>query len=459
MEGAARFLSAEGGLADQVRADRRAVPARRADRSRAAAATSRSELPRCRASWRSAICRWPRTTATASSTRSRFSMRLDEHVAVIGQSGSGKNELALLLARLMRPTGGRITIGGHDLARAAAGRGRPPHRLCRRDARTCSPARCATICCSGCATGRCAPAEYDDEADARRRARQAEEARRSGNIDFDLHADWVDYDAAGVDERRGIVGAHRRGAGAARFRDRRLQFRPALAVRSGAAPGADRAAARGAARAARPPRRRRHHQAGRDLSTRSATTPTPASPKTCCSARRSARSSISRRWPTTLMCCAVLDKVGLTEDLIEAGRQVAATMIEMFADLPPDHEFFEQFSFISAERPAGIRRHPQRDRQRRRRRRCARSSAQKLLSLPFRLIAARHRLDVLDERDAAAPPRSAARLPPRPAGGGAAGRSSSSIPSATTPRPRCRTTFCSARSPTARPMRRCGCRR
>ena len=44
----------------------------------------------------------------------------------------------------------------------------------------------------------------------------------------------------------------------------------------------------------------------------------------------------------------VLDKVGLTDDLVEAGRQVAATMIEMFADLPPDHEFFEQFSFISA---------------------------------------------------------------------------------------------------------------
>ncbi len=26
-----------------------------------------------------------------------------------------------------------------------------------------------------------------------------EEARRSGNIDFDLHADWVDYEAAGVE--------------------------------------------------------------------------------------------------------------------------------------------------------------------------------------------------------------------------------------------------------------------
>ena len=44
----------------------------------------------------------------------------------------------------------------------------------------------------------------------------------------------------------------------------------------------------------------------------------------------------------------VLDQLGLTDDLVEAGRQVAATMTEMFAGLPPEHEFFEQFSFIGA---------------------------------------------------------------------------------------------------------------
>src|SRR5829696_3105897 len=45
-----------------------------------------------------------------------FSMRLDEHVAIVGQGGSGKSELGLLLARLARPTGGRVTVGGHELA-------------------------------------------------------------------------------------------------------------------------------------------------------------------------------------------------------------------------------------------------------------------------------------------------------------------------------------------------------
>jgi len=43
-----------------------------------------------------------------------FTVSLADHIAVIGQAGSGKSELALLLARLIAPTGGRITIGGLD---------------------------------------------------------------------------------------------------------------------------------------------------------------------------------------------------------------------------------------------------------------------------------------------------------------------------------------------------------
>ena len=42
-------------------------------------------------------------------------MEAADTVAILGQSGSGKGELGLLLARLVRPSGGRITIGGHNL--------------------------------------------------------------------------------------------------------------------------------------------------------------------------------------------------------------------------------------------------------------------------------------------------------------------------------------------------------
>ena len=40
------------------------------------------------------------------------------------------------------------------------------------------------------------PAEYKPAA-ARRRSKQLREARLSGNTDLDIHADWLDYEAAG----------------------------------------------------------------------------------------------------------------------------------------------------------------------------------------------------------------------------------------------------------------------
>ncbi len=40
---------------------------------------------------------------------------------------------------------------------------------------------------------------------------------------------------------------------------------------------------------------------------------------------------------------------GLTADLTQMGREIAATMIDIFTDLPPDHFLFEQFSFIRSE--------------------------------------------------------------------------------------------------------------
>ncbi len=152
----------------------------------------------------------------------------------------------------------------------------------------------------------------------------------------------------------------------------------------------------------------------------------------------------------------VLDKVGLVDDLVEAGREVAETMVELFADLPPDHAFFEQYSFIGAndlpEFAAILGRAEKGGASA-----LAKPDRTKLLSLPFKLIPARHRLDVIDEpmqqRLLEARRVFRADLPPE----GAGARSSSSTPSATTPPPRCRTTSCSARSPMARRTPRCGC--
>src|SRR6266849_3648089 len=132
-----------------------------------------------------------------------FTVEPAEHVAIIGQSGSGKSELALLLARLAQPTSGRITIGGKDIADlpvAVIGRrigyvGNTPYVF---------TGTLRDNLLLGLRHRPLRPTEYD-EATTRRRARELFESRRSGNIDLDLNADWIDYESAGVSDSAGLA--------------------------------------------------------------------------------------------------------------------------------------------------------------------------------------------------------------------------------------------------------------
>jgi ABC-type transport system involved in cytochrome bd biosynthesis fused ATPase/permease subunit len=71
-------------------------------------------------------------------------------------------------------------------------------------------------------------------------------------------------------------------------------------------------------------------------------------------------------------------------------------MVELFADLPPDHEYFRQFSFISADDLPEYRALTSRpdwtklDR-------LSPEDRQRLIALTFKLAPARHRLELLDE--------------------------------------------------------------
>jgi putative ABC transport system ATP-binding protein len=322
-----------------------------------------------------------------------FSVPLDAHVAVVGQGGSGKNELALVLARLTRPTGGRILIGGMDLANlptAVTGR--------RIGYAGAAPYLFAGTLRDNLLLGLChrpiRPAEYGP-ATAKRRSAQIFEAQRSGNIDLDLHADWLDYESAGVAGKAGL---------SARITEvlARLDFDEVvytLGLRWRLDPEANPEAGVRLLEARKALARRLVEDGITNLVetydvdrfnfnasvAENLLFGTPIGPGFDFEALAD-NSYVSR----------VLAKVGLIDDLVEAGKQVAETMVELFADLPPDHEFFEQFSFISASDlpefvailgrigSGGLAALANADRTR-------------LLSLPFKLIPARHRLDVLDE--------------------------------------------------------------
>ena len=211
---------------------------------------------------------------------------------------------------------------------------------------------------------------------------------------------------------------------------------------------------RGAPRPGRAPPGPAGRGAWSRCSIRSDTIPTRRSPRTCCSARRSARpsrSTISRRIPTS--SGSSIRRAHTT--LAGVGLELANTMVELFADLPPDHEYFTQYSFIgsddlpelqAADRPG--RRQPAR------RVEPERPRAPDLADLQADPGApspgpGRRRAAGAGPRGAAPVPRAAARRTRR--------RDLVLRPRRTTPSaPAFRTTSCSARSPTARPRRPSG---
>ncbi|HWU01047.1 MAG TPA: ABC transporter transmembrane domain-containing protein [Terriglobales bacterium] len=91
----------------------------------------------------------------------------------------------------------------------------------------------------------------------------------------------------------------------------------------------------------------------------------------------------------------LLEREGLMQDILHMGQQIAETMVEIFADLPPGHPFFEQFSFIAADqlpayqqlvarlRNSGLDNITPADRRR-------------LIGATFPYIEARHRLNLID---------------------------------------------------------------
>ncbi|MGI9450161.1 MAG: ABC transporter ATP-binding protein, partial [Geminicoccaceae bacterium] len=92
----------------------------------------------------------------------------------------------------------------------------------------------------------------------------------------------------------------------------------------------------------------------------------------------------------------VLERSDLSETLVEVGYKLASTMVELFADLPSDHDYFRQFSFISAEDLPDYRTLVGRidvsqvhD--------LSAEDRQRLLALTFKLIPARHRLGLVDD--------------------------------------------------------------
>jgi putative ABC transport system ATP-binding protein len=317
----------------------------------------------------------------------------DRFTAVLG-SGPGKDEFALLAARLVLPTSGRIRWGGHDVIQL------PESVTGRRIAYVGANAYVFTANLRdnlhyGLRHRPRTLPETDDEAAVARRQRRAAEAQAAGNTDYSIHADWIDYEAAGcrgpddlarrtlevltqvgLDEDvyrfglNGTLDSESRPDIVAKVLDARRTLRTELA---------------------RPSRRPLVEVWHPDHFNMNATVAenllfgSPVGPVF-------AIDGLAQN----AYVHAVLEKVGLTQDFLNAGLHVARTMIELFADLPPGHEFFEQYSFISSEELPDFQPIVQRA-EREGPDRLKPEERLRLMALPFKLIPARHRLGLMDE--------------------------------------------------------------
>jgi putative ABC transport system ATP-binding protein len=322
-----------------------------------------------------------------------FAVDLPARVAIVGPGGSGKEELTLLLANLIDPTSGRVLIGEQDLNRL------PESVTGQRIGYVGYPAQifAGTIADNlflGLKHRPVRPYEATGAA-AEQHKRDRHEAHRSGNSPYDIQADWIDYQGVGLAGPHEITQAAVRALAAVRL-DRDV-YQMGLRGTIDAEAHPDLAERFLKARRAML-ERMEDPKLGRLVEVfgpeRYNTNATLA--ENLLFGTPIGRVFDVERLASQPYVKRVIERAELGERLLEVGYQVASTMVELFADLPPDHEYFRQFSFISADdlpdyralvgrvEPSRLGDLNQEDRER-------------LIALTFKLIPARHRLDLIDE--------------------------------------------------------------
>nr|WP_298689052.1 ABC transporter transmembrane domain-containing protein [uncultured Dongia sp.] len=317
-----------------------------------------------------------------------------EHVALVGDSNSGKEALAALIGRLVRPASGNIRYGDRDLAElpeAVTGRrfaylGDETYLL---------PLSLEDNLLYSLKHRPIRQAQYEGSQLAAFE-RRLYETRRAGSPELDINADWLDLEGAGVADRATLEARVMTLLGVVEFEDDVYQF----GLRGRVDP------------------KDNNGLANQFLHARAAARERLAEPQMAAlvepfdPARYNRNMTVAENVlfgtplglefaPEALAgnahVAGVLGAASVTNDLIALGQKIAETMVELFADLPAGHPFFEQFSFISAEdlprfqqliarvQRSGLEAAPAEDKRR-------------LIALTFPYIEARHRLGLINDK-------------------------------------------------------------
>lgn len=326
-----------------------------------------------------------------------FAIDPGEKVALVGGSSAGVDIVAKLLARLLLPSTGSITIGGENLAQF-------PEWVTGRRIAYVGP---SVVLNQGTIADNLfyplkhrplRPAVYADEAlEAWRR--DENEAILAGNTTSDPAAGWIDYAAIGATDEASLLDAAIPVLQAVDFEAdiRRLGLRGTLD------PGDARDLIESILAARAVLHRRLQQPEYQDL-----VEPFEAE-------RYIDNMTVAENilfglpiGPTFDLehigdhpyMRAVLDRADLTRDFLDKGLQVTRLMVDLFRDVLPGDPLFERFSFISAEAlpeyTAALRRAEATGLDH-----LEDADRSLLMALPFQLIPARHRLGLFEPGDIA----------------------------------------------------------
>jgi len=321
-------------------------------------------------------------------------LKMDERVAIVGQAGSGREALTQVLSRLIDPDRGRLTIGNLDLSEASeAIIGRRMSYI----------GQSGTIFNSTIGDNlyfslKHRPlhdVDYDEEEEEFRKS-DAEEVLLTGNSTDDYCADWIDYESAGATDKTTLVGRAIDVLSMVDLADDVYQF----GLRSTLDPKEDPETAELILSA----RKLFFEKLEADqalVNLVEAFTPEKYNTNATLGENLLFGTPVGDDFDMDRLAehsyvQEVIRDANLTDSFLKMGYQVASLMVELFADLPPDHEFFQLYGFISSEELPEYQAILSRvnadnlDQLRE-------EDKLRFMSLPFKVIPSRHRLGVITE--------------------------------------------------------------
>ena len=315
-----------------------------------------------------------------------FDISKSEHIALTGPSSGGKDLATILMARLLAPDGGQIAVAGKqiaDLPEAATGRYMGyigPNAFVFN----------ATLKENILLGAMHRPISTEGELNE-----DLKNARLSGNSLDDLGAEWLDYNAIGVDTDEGL-------------QKRLIELLQvvdldgdvySMGLRS-TLDGSDDDQLLEQILTARKKFRERLDES--DISNfvesfdKKVFNSNASVAENLLFGTPKGDSFNSENIGTNAYVVEILENVGLKDEFIRIGRDVASTMVELFADLPSDHEYFSQYSFISSEDLPEFQTLLARS-ERLGLENMSTEDSNQFMSLPFKIIPARHRLDLITD--------------------------------------------------------------